>query len=169
MSLMSGTHAVFSEAAAADVEAIATFCWAAWEEAGPDAPGWAGASDEAIRAITAPENLRRQVGGADGRIFLARESDAIVGFAATRRMDDDSVELAGIIVLQSQLGCGIGSGLLAAAVDAAHRDGYRRIVVRTEVDNERALAFYKAKGFVAVQRMPDPSVSVEVWELVRGL
>lgn len=120
-------------------------------------------------ALAAPESLRRQVGSADGRIFLARDSDAIVGFAATRRMDDDSAELAGIIVLQGQLGCGIGSGLLAAAVDAAHRDGYRRIVVRTEVDNERALAFYKTKGFVAVRRMPDPSVPVEVWELVRGL
>ncbi len=162
---------VVAEAVEEDVEAVATFFWAAWEEAGPQAPGWAGSTEEALKEITTRDSLLQRIGRPNGRMFLAKDSARVVGFAANRKVDDETVELAGIVVLQSLLGRGIGSRLLEAALNAARKDGYKRIIVRTEVDNERAISFYKAKGFTAGKTETEEvgGVSVEVLELSRDL
>ncbi len=103
-------------------------------------------------------------------MFLAKEGERVVALAANRRIDDETVELAGIIVLQSLLGRGIGSRLLNAAVDAAHHDGYTRLNVMTEADNERAIAFYKAKGFALSETTEEvEGVRVRVQRLIRDL
>ncbi|MFQ5838339.1 MAG: GNAT family N-acetyltransferase [Thermoplasmata archaeon] len=169
--LVSNQRIVIAEAKEADVEAIASFFWAAWKEAGPEAPGWVGASEEVLQEITAQDHMLERIGSTDGRMFLAREGDRVVGFAANRRIDDDTVELAGIIILQSLLGRGIGSRLLEAAVYGARRDGYAEMSVRTEVKNERAIAFYRARGFALGQSVVEEieGVSVKILELVRDL
>jgi ribosomal protein S18 acetylase RimI-like enzyme len=136
-----------TEATTDDAEAISTFFWDAWREAGPDAPGWAGASPEVVAEIASPESIAARVGGPARRMFLAWHDDRVVGFAATRRIDDDSIELAGVIVLASLTGRGVGTPLVEAAVRAATSLGYTRMLVSTEADNERALGFYEARGF----------------------
>lgn len=72
----------------------------------------------------------------------------MVGFSGNRRVNDETVELSGIVVLESATGRGMGSLLLESARGAALRDGYRRMLVKTEAFNERALGFYEGKGFV---------------------
>lgn len=136
-----------TEAGPADVPAVAEFFWSAWREAGPDAPGWAGASEEVVRDLAGPEALLARIGGPDRRMFLAWEGSRVVGFAAIRRLSDDAVELAGIVVLQSRVGSGIGTPLLEAARASAVHHGHRRMVARTEADNERAIRFYTSRGF----------------------
>lgn len=136
-----------TEATVDDAEAISAFFWDAWREAGPDAPGWAGASPELVAEIAAPQAIAARVGGPDRRMFLAWEEDRVVGFSATRRTDDRSIELAGVIVLGSKTGRGIGTPLVEAAVRSAASLGYTRMEVSTEVDNTRALAFYEGRGF----------------------
>ncbi|MEE9237466.1 MAG: GNAT family N-acetyltransferase [Thermoplasmata archaeon] len=166
-----GEEIVILEASEANVEAIASFFWNAWREAGPDALGWIGASEEVLKEISAGNHIAKRVGSADRRMFLAKEGERVVGLAANRRIDDETLELAGIIVLQSLLGRGIGSRLLNVAVDAARHDGYTRLDVMTEADNERAIAFYKEKGFALSETTEEKveSVRVRVLRLIRDL
>ncbi|MFH1103406.1 MAG: GNAT family N-acetyltransferase [Actinomycetota bacterium] len=139
-----------AEATPGDVDDLRAFFWEAWAQAGPDAPGWAGADDEVMGELTAPDAILARLGGPDRRMFLTRRDGRVAGFAATRRIDPATVELAGVIVLQSLIGQGVGSGLVDGAIAGAVGDGYRQVVVRTEADNDRARAFYRRHGFVEV-------------------
>ncbi len=165
---MAAKQITVREAAEEDLDAIATFFWEAWREAGPDAPGWAGASDKVLEELTARENLLARLGRPDRRMFIARRGDMVVGFSANRRMDSEMVELSGLVVLQSEWGKQIGSSLLDAAVEAARREGHSRMRVRTEADNERAIRFYQSRGFEYVQTLTEEigDTTVEEWELV---
>ncbi len=160
-----------TEATDAEVDAFATFFWEAWRQAGPDAPGFVGASDQVIADLTTAEAFAERIGGPERRMFLAWEDERVVGFAATKRVDADTVELAGVIVIQAMSGRGAGTSLVEAAVGAASAEGYRSMIVRTETVNDRAKAFYEARNF-AVKGSDFEYVegaTVEVWELTRDL
>jgi ribosomal protein S18 acetylase RimI-like enzyme len=135
------------EASDDDVGAIGRLFWRMWDEAGPDAPGFSGATEDIVAEIAEPDAIRARIGGSRRRMFIAYSGDDAVGFAATRTVDTVEIDLAGIVVLQSMLGSGIGTPLVEAAVAAARREGFARMTVSTEVDNERALTFYEARGF----------------------
>jgi GNAT superfamily N-acetyltransferase len=142
---------VITEADDSHVPAVVDFLWAAWREAGPGAPGWAGASEEVIAELADPVAVRERIGGPDRRMFVALDGDRVIGLAGTRRIDHTSVELAGIVVLQSMLGTGVGTPLLEMAVAALAAEGYHRLVVSTERTNDRALGFYASRGFVEIE------------------
>ncbi len=156
-----------TEATADDAGAFAAFFWEAWQQAGPNAPGFAGATDEIIRELTTQAAIVERLGGPDRRMFLARSGSRVVGFSATTRIDDATVELAGIIVLQSLLGQGIGTALVAETVTGCRDEGYRRMIVRTESDNQRALDFYESHGFTRTEQGTEDvdGLAVAVWEL----
>jgi len=138
------------EATSDDVDAFATFFRAAWREAGPEAPGFAGATDQVIEELTTREAILDRLGGPERRLYLAWSSAEVVGFAATRRLDEHTIELAGIIVLGRAAGRGIGTKLVGAAIDAARQEGEKRMIVRTETTNDTAQAFYRRCGFSMV-------------------
>jgi ribosomal protein S18 acetylase RimI-like enzyme len=52
-----------------------------------------------------------------------------------------------IVVLREMVGQGIGTPLLQVAIERLRADGASSVFVRTEIDNERALGFYRARGF----------------------
>lgn len=172
-----GEHAVtVREATEADAARIGSFLRAAWAESGPDAPGFAGATDEVIDEIARPDAVRARLGGPTRRMVIAVGGDVdaevdgeVVGFAALRTIDDDATELAGIVVRRTWAGHGVGSELTRRALDLARADGAASLVVRTEVDNTAAIAFYESLGFVRhrrdVERVGDTDVAVV--ELVR--
>ena len=135
------------EAAEQDISAISDFFWEMWREAGPDAPGFTGATEGVIAEISAAEAIRPRVGGPERRMHIAYEHDRVVGFAATKTIDEATIELAGIVVLATMTGRGIGTPLVAAAVESARSEGYVSITVSTETDNNNAIAFYQARGF----------------------
>ncbi len=159
------------EATENDAEAITAFLWQAWEEAGPDAPGFAGATEETIRTSSTKESIVERVGGPRRRMFIAKEGEQVVGFSANRAVDDDLVELAGIVVLESMTGKRIGTHLCRIAIERARREDYRRMRVRTEVDNERALGFYESQGFQPIRTLTETvgDTEVVVTELVLDL
>jgi ribosomal protein S18 acetylase RimI-like enzyme len=159
------------EAGNKDIAAIARFFKDAWERSGPNAPGWAGASDEVIEDISSPETIRSRIGGPDRRMFLAWAGSRVVGFAATRRTSRTSVELAGIVVLADLVGRGVGTPLLGAAVQAATDEGFDRMTVRTEANNDRALGFYRSRGFEERAGVTEQvgDTQVELVELDRAL
>jgi ribosomal protein S18 acetylase RimI-like enzyme len=160
-----------TEATTADVAAFAAFFWEAWRQAGPDAPGFVGASDQVVAELTTPEAFVARIGGPERRMFLAWEKQHVVGFAATKRVDADTVELAGIIVMEAISGRGAGTGLVEAAVGAMGTAGFRSMIVRTETANDRAKAFYEACEFTVTGSTTEhvEGATVEVWELTRSL
>ena len=88
----------------------------AWEEAGPGALGWTGASDESMREIASESFLVGLISREGTRVFAAEDGAEIIGFAVARREDRSAVDIAGIIVLESRTPEGAGSALLEAAV-----------------------------------------------------
>lgn len=136
-----------AEVGPGEVERLGRLIREAWDEAGPGAPGWSGADDATIAEISTSEALLSRIGGPQHRMFMATADGRPVGFAATRLMEGRSIELSGIIVLQSMLGGGIGTQLLEAAVAQAVEEGCLRIEVHTEVDNAAAIGFYRTHGF----------------------
>ncbi len=153
---------VTREAVDRDADGISTFLWALWSEAGNDAPGLAGATEEVIAEIAEPEAIRSRLGGPERRIFIATQGDRVVGFAATRAIDKAMIELAGIMVLPSLTGHGIGTPLVEVAARQARAQGFTTMTESTEVDNEGALGFYQARGFT---RQDESVVDVEGTEV----
>jgi GNAT superfamily N-acetyltransferase len=160
-----------AEATEADIPAIAQFFWNAWAEAGPDAPGWVGADEDVVARIAAPDSLRARLGGPRRRMFLAWHGDDVVGFSATRMVDDRTIELAGIVVLQSMVGGGVGTPLVEAAAASAQDHSFGRMITKTESSNERALAFYERRGFGRTGTLVEDveGTPVELIELERAL
>lgn len=160
-----------TEATDTDVAAFATFFWEAWRQAGPDASGFVGASDQVIAELTTPEAFGERIGGPERRMFLAWEDGRVVGFAATKRIDTGTVELAGIIVAEAMSGRGVGTSLVDEAAGAMRAEGYRSMIVRTETVNDRARTFYEARRFAVTGSTAEQveGATVEVWELTRDL
>lgn len=159
------------QASASDAPAIAAFLQEAWRQYGPDAEGFAGATDEAIAEISDVRAIRSRLGSRDRRMFIAEDGDRVVGFAATREEEPGVVELAGVTVLRTSAGRGLGPRLVAAAIDRATADGYTSMVVRTETTNRVARRLYELCGFETrtdtIEYVDDHPV--EVWELTRSL
>jgi GNAT superfamily N-acetyltransferase len=130
-----------------DVEPLRGFILHAWEEAGPGALGWTGASEDAVSEIASVEFLSSLLRRQGVSVYIAVEEGAVVGLCSLSEMGGGSVELSGIVVLESMTGRGIGSRLLRAAVEEARAKGHSRMIVRTEVFNERAIEFYRGRGF----------------------
>lgn len=148
-----------------DIEAFRGFVRRAWSEAGPGAPGWTGASEERVEHITSEGFLSTLFYRSDVRVFLAWVGNEVVGFASNRRLDEEAVELSGIVVLESMTGKGIGGRLLDTAVRDATEDGFEQMLVKTEVFNDRAICFYEGRGFEERRRSITEVEGVEV-ELV---
>lgn len=138
------------EAVEQDTDAISTFIWEAWRQAGPGSPGFSGANEEVIAEIADPRVIRARLGGPERRMFIAVQGDRVVGFASTRAETTDTVEVSGVIVLQEMTGSGIGRKLLHAAIEASAGYGFTEMTVNTETDNDGARRFYERHGFEPV-------------------
>lgn len=160
-----------SEATSDDLVSVAHLLRKAWQEAGPGAAGFAGATDAVIDEISRPEALRPLVNSRNRRLFVARDGDRVVGFAATRSLDHETVELAGIIVLIGMAGRGIGTALMDRSIDVCRADGFRRMLVHTETTNEDAIRFYAHLGFESTGTAIDDveGTDVEVLVMERAL
>jgi ribosomal protein S18 acetylase RimI-like enzyme len=79
--------------------------------------------------------------------FVAMEGADVVGLA-TYRIEGDACEIVTIDALVQ--GRGVGSSLVEAVHERAHRAGCARLWLVTTNDNERAQAFYDKLGFRVV-------------------
>lgn len=85
---------------------------------------------------------------------LACRDDAMVGFSLCRLIVDEA-ELLLIAVVPAARGGGIGSRLLAAAIDDAQDRGVSEIFLEMRDGNAAALALYRSQGFAEVGRRRD--------------
>ena len=145
--------ALVSELRVSDIPQLKSFVLEAWRLAGPSALGWTGATDENIEEIASESFLRGFIGTQNLKVFVGKTGENVVGFCAIRKIDDRLLELAGIIVRQDQLGKGVGNDLLEKARKEAVESGFTNMVVKTECTNERALSFYRSKGFVEQEQV----------------
>jgi ribosomal protein S18 acetylase RimI-like enzyme len=136
------------ELSASDIPQFRSFILEAWQLAGPSAFGWAGANDENIQEMASESFLHGFTGNPNLRVFISKIGEKVVGFCAVRKIDDQLLELAGIVVRQDQLGKGIGTDLYEMARKEAVMSGFTTMLVKTESTNDRALSFYRGKGFV---------------------
>jgi GNAT superfamily N-acetyltransferase len=87
-----------------------------------------------------------------GRTRVAVVDGRIVGFATL--LFGETAELEDLFVDPDWMRHGVGTALIADAVDVARSHGASRVEV---TGNDHALAFYKAVGFVAVGTVTTPS------------
>lgn len=130
-----------------NVKAIRAFFLEAWRQAGPEALGWAGASEDNIQEISSEGFISSLLSNPEIKVFAFSQDGRIVGIVVDRKMDESTVELAGIIVQQDAIGKGIGTALLKSAIDSAKDLGFLSMRVKTETNNQNAISFYRKNGF----------------------
>lgn len=154
-----------------DIIKLKAFFWEAWRQAGPNALGFTGATESIVEEIASTDHLKSLIEGKDTKTFICYSDDNIVGFCTNRRIDDQTVELAGLIVLQELIGRGIGSMLLEKAKSGAISDNFCSMIVKTEAYNKRAILFYTKKGFKKIDEREEDvlGTKVKIVELVINL
>ena len=145
---MSLASSIVEEAKPAQAGEIGEFLLEAWLEAGPNALGWIGAVKDSINVISSNKFWGSILSDPNRKSFICRDANKVVGFAVIRKITDKEIELAGIIVIQNSLGHGFGSLMIRRAVEWATDSHFERMLVKTELENERAISFYKSKGFL---------------------
>jgi GNAT superfamily N-acetyltransferase len=86
------------------------------------------------------------------RILVAEDGNTIVGLIGYLA-DDEEIEIEPLVVSTSHRGRGIGSSLLNSVIQRAKNTNIKYISVRPVVRNERALAFFRSRGFDKVGRV----------------
>ncbi len=110
----------------------------------------------ALAAESLPEawsepQLSSEVALPEGRVWVAREAAALVGFLVARReLDELHVLLAGVAPAARRRG--IAARLFAAAL--ARERGLARVHLEVREGNAGAQAFYRSQGLEAVGKRP---------------
>lgn len=141
------------ELQSSNLRQLKTFILKAWQLAGPSALGWTGATDENIKDIASDCFLQNLVNNTNVKVFVSKTGNKVIGFCVIRKIDCQTVELAGIIIHQEQQGKGVGSKLFETARKKAVDLGFSTMEVKTESMNKRALSFYKARKFVEQEQV----------------
>lgn len=108
---------------------------------------------EASGIASQPADIRRRVCDMPrgDRLLLAVEGDQLIGYAHLRvaheLLSDESAEMIAIIVHPEHRRKGIGRRLVSAAESWARQSGRARLVMRIDVTETPAHAFYAALGY----------------------
>ena len=94
-----------------------------------------------------------------GRIYVARRGARVLGMASVLRVVSTAEGgpaglLEDLVVRPGARGAGIGSALLAFAVERCRADGLLRLTLLTDRGNRRAQRLYRAAGFGASGMLP---------------
>jgi ribosomal protein S18 acetylase RimI-like enzyme len=99
--------------------------------------------------------------------LVAVAGDELVGSVHVARSRHGFGEL-GMTVAQAWRGRGVGSALLAAAIESARADGLHKLSLSVFAHNQRAIALYKKFGFIEEGRRVKQyrRASGELWDAV---
>lgn len=89
-----------------------------------------------------------------GYIFLAKESENIVGTVALMKENDFSFELTKMSVTKSAQGKGISKLLMNACVALAKEKNWRRLFLYSNTKLVPAIRLYRSYGFVEIPLEP---------------
>ncbi|HRD63682.1 MAG TPA: GNAT family N-acetyltransferase, partial [Nocardioides sp.] len=85
------------------------------------------------------------------RYLVAERDGQLVGHAVASLVDDVA-ELQRIAVAPAVRRRGVARALLDEVVSLAEQEGMQRLLLEVREDNDGALAFYAAQGFVELDR-----------------
>jgi N-acetylglutamate synthase-like GNAT family acetyltransferase len=145
-----------------DATSLSAFFIKAWRQAGRGALGFTGATDDAIKTISSEEFLLRRLTSPNVKIMIAARDSEVRGFASVRTIRKGEAELSGIVVLESASHAGLGTRLIAKACESAVKLGFKRLIVKTEAFNVRAIGFYKENGFTESTKTTEKVGGVKV-------
>jgi RimJ/RimL family protein N-acetyltransferase len=96
--------------------------------------------------------VAHSIGSETGTSFVAEADGAIVGDLGMHSATPESIWL-GMGVARDWRGRGVGSALVAAAVDWARSHGFRELQLEVFPHNQAAIALYHKFGFVETERL----------------
>lgn len=100
--------------------------------------------------INALEHPKRYILEQGGAIFLAKYQGKIVGSCAMLKMDEISMELAKMAVMEQAKGKGIGYLLGLKALEHAKEKGFKRVYLESNAVLVPAINLYKKLGFKSI-------------------
>lgn len=94
-----------------------------------------------------------------GFLLSAKENGKIVGMVSVLKVVSTAEGgevgiLEDMVVSPSHRGLGIGSSLLAAAIERAKAGNLKRITLLTDLSNQGAIEFYRRAGFIQSAMTP---------------
>lgn len=94
-----------------------------------------------------------------GAVLVAKNEDQIAGmvnllFTVSTALGERVALLEDMVVIPAARGSGVGSALLAEAMEFARKQGCKRITLLTDRDNEAAQRFYAKQGFSVSGMVP---------------
>lgn len=104
------------------------------------------------------------------RPFAGLLGERVVASLIVRELDrEQGIGELGIILDPARIGRGLGRRILAAFVSVLAAEGYRRLQLEVAGYNERAIASYRAAGFVALDEYwTEPEPGMDVAALLEG-
>jgi GNAT superfamily N-acetyltransferase len=93
------------------------------------------------------EHLPEVYGSPTGSLIIARSPEGVVGCVGVRALSGGTCEMKRLFVRDAARGFGLGRKLAAAAVEAARRLGYQRMVLDTLESMSAARSVYIRLGF----------------------
>ena len=98
----------------------------------------------------------------DGKLFLAKDEEAIIASLGIARVDKDSFELIKMYVDPAYRGRGIGKRLLELCIAEVKKAGAKKLILFSNSQLTNALTLYKKYGFRHVEVKGTPLVTADV-------
>jgi ribosomal protein S18 acetylase RimI-like enzyme len=83
----------------------------------------------------------------EGRLFLAKQGDALAGCVALRPIEEGACEMKRLYVRPAHRGQGVGRRLARTVINAAREIGYQRMRLDTLGTMKEAIGLYESLGF----------------------
>jgi putative acetyltransferase len=98
------------------------------------------------------DNYQSHYFGQQGLFLVVVENNQVIGTGAIRRVDESICELKRLWLLEKYQGRGIGYRVLQELIEFAQTNGYTRMRLETDNEQERAIRFYKRVGFQNIEK-----------------